>query len=213
MAQTKRVKKENPADRKRLVWHEFERADGLMDRVRVSLRVKRLLDKAEIFEIAERGPNGRPTGNTIPVFTLTDVNSTGWGDDSDEENEHRQDPQAEVLDRIAWRDFDELGVRRYSFRLLLGESAVWAGPGSVVVYRLVDGEPVAECRFCGHLARLSAEAYCLGCDAAGKAAESARTPEVVKRAEETTKRLAEEADAKATGPTRYVPGELRGGKA
>lgn len=108
------------------------------------------------------------------------------------------------LELIAWRDFDELGIRRYSFTLLLGESAVWAGPGSEVVYRLVEGEPIAECRFCGHLERMPGVAYCLGCDRAGVTAKPSEG-DLAKREAETRERAAKEAEERAVSEARKGP--------
>lgn len=55
---------------------------------------------------------------------------------------------------------------RLSFSLLLGESAVWAGPDSLRLYD-ETGAP-RECRFCGSAPRLPDYSYCLGCDRSGK---------------------------------------------
>jgi hypothetical protein len=54
---------------------------------------------------------------------------------------------------------------RFRFEWLLGESAVWAGPGSRWLYDLDWG---AYCRFCGAYVRLPENAYCLGCDRSGR---------------------------------------------
>jgi hypothetical protein len=55
---------------------------------------------------------------------------------------------------------------RLGFAWLVGESPTWSGPESVWLW---DSERAAwVCRFCSHLERLPAVAYCLGCDRSGR---------------------------------------------
>ena len=72
---------------------------------------------------------------------------------------------------------------RYSFTLLLGESARWSGPDSTRRVDEATGKHV--CRFCGeYRSGLPLTAYCLGCD----------RDEVIPKGRERTERKGPKAD-------------------
>lgn len=74
--------------------------------------------------------------------------------------DYRNDPPDEGDD-----EFGPFEGPRLHYSLLLGESPTWSGPESLWLYFL-DGQRV--CRFCFHLSKMPAYAYCLHCDRAGR---------------------------------------------
>jgi hypothetical protein len=75
--------------------------------------------------------------------------------------DHMPDPKSVAPDE----EYGPFEGPRLSFSWLLGESPTWSGPESVTLY-YPEGQ--ALCRFCFHLRRMPAYAYCLGCDRAGR---------------------------------------------